>query len=306
MSSAGVRPAAPSDAAAVHRVTQAAWAEHADLDPPTSVLAEDEGTVRADLASGTVLVAEAAHEVVAALRLQPGPGGLLWVRRVAVRPDHRRRGLAALLLRAAEDLAARSALPARLRLQVRHVLPGSRRLYERLGWAAVERHDFYDTLALPVPLGVPTAAAMRDLGSLLAREVLRAGDLVLLDGPLGAGKTTLAQGVGAGLAVRTPVRSPTYTLADEHAGTDPRTGAPLRLLHLDAWRLAAPAEVDDLDLDLTGAVTVVEWGADRAEQLAEDHLLVRLGRPAQDDGRTALLVPHGGAWAERLAAAGLL
>ena len=150
-----------------------------------------------------------------------------------------------------------------------------------------------------VQLTVATAEAMRALGERLGAHLLRAGDLVLLDGPLGAGKTTLTQGIARGLGVQAPVRSPTYTVADVHTGT--RAG----LLHVDAWRLGSSAELDDLDLDTDGVVTVVEWGVGRAEQLAERHLLVRLARAAggseEGDARTVELVPRGDEWVTRLA-----
>jgi tRNA threonylcarbamoyladenosine biosynthesis protein TsaE len=124
-------------------------------------------------------------------------------------------------------------------------------------------------------LNVPTAEAMRRLGERLA-GLLRAGDLVLLTGDLGAGKTTLAQGIGAGLRVRGDVTSPTFVIAREHPST---SGGPA-LVHVDAYRLGSLAEVDDLDLDtaLEGSVTVVEWGSGLVEGLAASHLEVRLTR----------------------------
>src|ERR1700693_1102694 len=123
----------------------------------------------------------------------------------------------------------------------------------------------------PRDVRVPTADAMRDLGRDLA-GLLRAGDLVILAGPLGAGKTTLVQGIGAGLNVRGPVTSPTFVIARVHpvlAGSG-RSGP--SLVHADAYRLGSVSELDDLDLDLDvdRAVTVVEWGEGLAEGLAED------------------------------------
>lgn len=140
-----------------------------------------------------------------------------------------------------------------------------------------------------------TAEDTRALGRALA-AVLRAGDLVVLAGPLGAGKTVLVQGIGAGLGVPGRVTSPTFVLARVHA--DGR----LPLVHVDAYRLGSVDEIDDLDLDadLDASVTVVEWGAGLVERLADAHLLVRLSRAA-DDRRTAELVPVGGDWAQRLA-----
>ena len=141
---------------------------------------------------------------------------------------------------------------------------------------------------------LPTAADTRALGAELA-GLLRAGDLVVLVGPLGAGKTALTQGIGEALGVREPVTSPTFVIARVH------TGGRLPLVHVDAYRLAGAADVDDLDLDVgvAGSVTVVEWGQGLVEQLADEHLEVRLDR-RDDDVRTAELVPHGATWAARL------
>jgi tRNA threonylcarbamoyladenosine biosynthesis protein TsaE len=141
---------------------------------------------------------------------------------------------------------------------------------------------------------LPTPQDTRALGERLA-GLLRAGDLVVLVGPLGAGKTALTQGIGAGLGVREQVTSPTFVLARVH-----RSGR-LPLVHVDAYRLGSMADVDDLDLDASTAesVTVVEWGQGLVEQLADEHLEVRLDR-RDDDVRTAVLVPHGPGWEQRL------
>jgi tRNA threonylcarbamoyladenosine biosynthesis protein TsaE len=145
------------------------------------------------------------------------------------------------------------------------------------------------------PIELPTATATRELGMALGR-VLQAGDLVLLVGPLGAGKTVFAQGIGAALGVSGQVVSPTFVIARVHRG------GRLPLVHVDAYRLGSVAEVDDLDLDadLAESVTVVEWGGGLVEQLAEGYLEVRLARSATDERRTAVLHPHGGTWAARL------
>ena len=141
---------------------------------------------------------------------------------------------------------------------------------------------------------LPTPADTRALGAALA-AVVRAGDLVVLVGPLGAGKTALTQGLGAALGVREPVTSPTFVISRVHRG------GRLPLVHVDAYRLGGVADVDDLDLDASAeeSVTVVEWGQGLVEQLADEHLEVRLDR-RDDDVRTALLVPHGPGWEQRL------
>ncbi|HEY4625531.1 MAG TPA: tRNA (adenosine(37)-N6)-threonylcarbamoyltransferase complex ATPase subunit type 1 TsaE [Blastococcus sp.] len=141
---------------------------------------------------------------------------------------------------------------------------------------------------------LPTPEDTFALGRALA-GLLRAGDLVVLVGPLGAGKTALTQGIGAGLGVREPVTSPTFVISRVH-----RQGR-VPLVHVDAYRLGSVGDVDDLDLDASTdeSVTVVEWGQGLVEQLADEHLEVRLER-RDDDVRTALLVPHGPGWDERL------
>jgi len=123
---------------------------------------------------------------------------------------------------------------------------------------------------------VATRAAMHALGERLA-TLLRAGDLVLLTGDLGAGKTTLTQGIGAGLGVRGPITSPTFVIARVH----PSEVAGPPLVHVDAYRLGSIAEVEDLDLEasLDEAITVVEWGEGLVEGLAENRLQVHLVRP---------------------------
>jgi tRNA threonylcarbamoyladenosine biosynthesis protein TsaE len=142
-------------------------------------------------------------------------------------------------------------------------------------------------------IALATVDDTREFGRRLA-AVLRPGDLVLLSGPLGAGKTALAQGIGAGLHVRGEVTSPTFVIARVHRGD-------ITLVHADAYRLGDVAEIDDLDLDAAAedAVTVVEWGEGRAEHLNEAYLQVRIARQ-DDDTRIVELVPHGGDWAERL------
>jgi tRNA threonylcarbamoyladenosine biosynthesis protein TsaE len=153
---------------------------------------------------------------------------------------------------------------------------------------------------------VPSAVAMRDLGGLLA-GVLKAGDLVVLTGDLGAGKTTLTQGIGARMMVRGDVTSPTFVIARVHPSL---VGGPA-LVHVDAYRLDTLSEVDDLDLDasLADSVTVVEWGEGLVEGLAADRLEVRLERrrgaagpdDAEMDGdepRTVRLRGFGSRWAD--------
>lgn len=142
------------------------------------------------------------------------------------------------------------------------------------------------------------AEQTRALGERLA-GLLRAGDLVVLVGDLGAGKTTLTQGIGAGLGVRGQVASPTFIIARAH----PSLGSGPHLVHVDAYRLGSLDEVDALDLEssLEDSVTVVEWGEGLVEQLSDDWLEIRLERPRGEGGadvRVAHLTGHGPRWAE--------
>lgn len=124
------------------------------------------------------------------------------------------------------------------------------------------RFDVVDTEAME--------AFGRDLGG-----QLRAGDLVVLTGALGAGKTTLTRGIGAGLGVRGPVQSPTFVLARTHPNL--ADGAPL--VHVDAYRLGDAALVDDLDLDFDNSVVVVEWGAGLVDDVSDSRLEIVIERP---------------------------
>jgi tRNA threonylcarbamoyladenosine biosynthesis protein TsaE len=149
---------------------------------------------------------------------------------------------------------------------------------------------------MSIEIAVPTPLQMRALGERLA-GILRAGDLVVLTGSLGAGKTTLAQGIGIGLDVRGSVTSPTFVIARVHP---PLHGGPA-LVHADAYRLGGDLEVDDLDLDasLDESVTLVEWGEGAVEKLAADRLVVRIERPVATDGdeRVVRIAGVGERWA---------
>lgn len=120
---------------------------------------------------------------------------------------------------------------------------------------------------------VASSAAMGELGARLA-GVLRGGDLVVLTGPLGAGKTTMTRGLGAALGARGQVSSPTFVLARTH----PTTAGP-DLVHVDAYRLSDPVELDDLDLDWDAAIVVVEWGRGMVDGISDSVLDVEISRP---------------------------
>ncbi|MCX7523252.1 tRNA (adenosine(37)-N6)-threonylcarbamoyltransferase complex ATPase subunit type 1 TsaE [Microbacterium sp. STN6] len=155
-----------------------------------------------------------------------------------------------------------------------------------------------------MPQGANTVATpeqMEQLGRRLAAW-LEPGDLVVLTGPLGAGKTTLTRGLGEGLNVRTPITSPTFVLARTHPSLV--GGAPL--VHVDAYRLGSAMELDDLDIDFARSITVVEWGDGLLDGVAESWLDVAIARPTGATGadvaldapepRTVTITGHGPRW----------
>jgi tRNA threonylcarbamoyladenosine biosynthesis protein TsaE len=152
-------------------------------------------------------------------------------------------------------------------------------------------------------LQVATPESMHALGVALGAQ-LRAGDLLVLTGPLGAGKTTLTRGIGEGLQVRGPVTSPTFVLARTHPSLV--DGPPL--VHVDAYRLASPVELDDLDIDFANSVVVVEWGAGMLDGLTDTWLDVTIARPEGSaageldadetvEERAVTMTGHGPRWA---------
>ena len=147
---------------------------------------------------------------------------------------------------------------------------------------------------MPINASSSSVAETRDLAAALA-ELARPGDVLLLVGDLGAGKTAFTQGFGAALGVVEPITSPTFTLARVYRGR-------LEMNHLDVYRLTQLDEVMDLGLQelLDGdSVTLIEWGDVIAPALAADYLEVRLAFGDADDDRVISLRPVGGRWAAR-------
>ena len=140
---------------------------------------------------------------------------------------------------------------------------------------------------------VKSVDAMRELGMKLASH-LHAGDIVVLRGNLGAGKTALTQGIGKYLGIE-DVTSPTFVIARSHKGAIP-------LIHVDAYRLLDAGnqsfEIDDLDLDTSraGAITVIEWGEEVAARMQEDYLLVDISFGVNEDEREVSFIGHGKRW----------
>lgn len=266
------------------------------LDPPSTALSETATTVGATVAAYGGLLA-LVDGVPAGAMLYAADGPVLGLRRVSVHPRFQGRGVASAMVGCAEEDAVRRGLR-QVRLVARRELPETVEFWQRRGYCPMEHgeHNLVLMKAMPVELTVPTAEEMRAVGAQLAGQV-RAGDVLVLSGDLGAGKTTFTQGLGAGLRVRGDITSPTFVISRVHPSL---VGGPA-LVHVDAYRVGGIAELDDLDLDagLDDAVTVVEWGHGLAEHLAADRLdiVVTRGDDDTDETRGLRITPVGPRWA---------
>lgn len=310
--------AGPEHAAAVLDVIHRSFGARQELDPPSTALDETVESVAAVLAGPGGLLVERRGEPMGALLFDESRPGLLGLRRVSVDPDIQARGVASAMVGVAEDTAEERGKDG-IWLHVREELPETVRFWARRKYHQVRQDgpllEFGKTLWLARE--VPTPGAMHHLAGRVA-SLLRGGDLLVLSGDLGAGKTTFTQGLGEALGVRGPITSPTFVLARTHPSLV--DGPPL--VHVDAYRLAGAEEVDDLDLDATAdeAVTVVEWGAGLAEQLSDSWLSVTIevrgprpvdplgtphdGEPHADvppedvEPRVVTIKPHGPRWVD--------
>jgi tRNA threonylcarbamoyladenosine biosynthesis protein TsaE len=295
-----VRRVGAEEAATVHRVVHAAFEARPPLDPPASALAESPAELEQRLSRHGGLLACVDETPAGALVLDPA-GSTMYLRRFGVVPSQQGHGVAAALIEAAVEAAEGYD---DLTVVAREELPATIRFWERQGFREIRRDPPNVELRRPLRTAVfqaPDAEAMRGLGRSLAGQ-LAPGDLIVLTGALGAGKTTFTQGLGAGLGVRGQVTSPTFVIARVHPS---EVGGPA-LVHVDAYRLGGIAELDDLDLDtsLEQAVTVVEWGEGIAEGLSESRLEVDIvrsdGADEGDDGaeehRRVEITPVGPRW----------
>jgi len=292
-----IRLVGPEEAPAVLEIVRAAFSTRPALHPPADALGETEESIAAALENGGLLASYDDGRDVGALVLDP-QGPTLWLRRVGVLPEVRDHGVATALV---SEAMARAEGYDELAVLAREELPATSRFWREHGFVPVGGTSPYVELRRPAPRSydAPDAASMRALGAALATS-LRAGDVVVLSGELGAGKTTFAQGLGAGLGVRGDVTSPTFVISRVH----PSLGAGPPLVHVDAYRLGGVAELDDLDLDtsLDEAVTIVEWGEGIAEGLADDRVEVRIERAVADeqsgdlDPRRVRIAPVGTRW----------
>ncbi|MGF9755310.1 tRNA (adenosine(37)-N6)-threonylcarbamoyltransferase complex ATPase subunit type 1 TsaE [Microvirga sp. 0TCS3.31] len=272
-----VRRVGPEAAADVLAVVQEAFGARPALDPPADALGEDIDSVKRLLARRGGLLAVLDDRPVGCVVLDPDPDGLV-LRRFGVAPAAQGRGVASALVDAAVEAATgRSAV----RVVAREELPGTVAFWEAHDFVVTGGSSPYVELArwLGTTFDAPDAETMRELGVRVGAGLV-AGDLVVLTGELGAGKTTFTQGLGEGLGVRGGVTSPTFVIARVH----PALADGPDLVHVDAYRLGGLEELDDLDLDtsLDSAVTVVEWGAGLAEGLADSRLEVVIERTVGD------------------------
>ncbi|MGH1563566.1 tRNA (adenosine(37)-N6)-threonylcarbamoyltransferase complex ATPase subunit type 1 TsaE [Mumia sp. DW29H23] len=305
--------APPERAADVLAVIRRSFGARPALDPPSTAMSESVESIREALDEGGGLLVERRGKPIGAMLYDVSRPGLLGFRRVSVDPDHQDRGVASAMVGVAEDTAEERGLDG-VWLDVREELPENVTFWTRRRYFPVRQQgttiEFGKTLWLAREL--PTAEDAQAFGARLA-SLLRAGDVVVMSGGLGAGKTTLTQGIGEGLGVRGPVTSPTFVLARTHPNL---VGGPL-LVHVDAYRLGGALELDDLDLDTATeeSVTVVEWGEGIAEDLSDSWLEVRLERRAatvldplgaeaptredidDHDVRLVTVKPHGARWA---------
>jgi tRNA threonylcarbamoyladenosine biosynthesis protein TsaE len=306
--------AGPEHAAVIVDIIHRSFGARPALDPPTTALDETAETVARTLATAGGLLVERRGLPMGAMLFDESRPGQLGLRRVCVDPDIQARGVASAMLGVAEDTAEERGKDG-IWLDVREELPETVQFWSRRLYHPVGRDEPFIEFGKTLWLAreVPTPEEMRALAARLA-PLLRAGDLLVLSGDLGAGKTTFTQGLGESLGVRGPITSPTFVLARTHPSLV--EGPPL--VHVDAYRLGDLSEIDDLDLDSTteAAVTVVEWGDGMAEQLTDSWLHLRievrgprpidplgtphdgdLGDVAEDaDPRVVTIKPHGPRW----------
>ncbi len=289
MSVLRVAKAVAGDAPVVRDVIRAAFAPRPQLEPATTALDETVDSVAEALRrhgglictvdgepAGVLLFATSAAAVDAG-----AGGGVAVLRRLSVVPHRQSHGVASALVDAAEEVAAVRGYDD-IRVAVRAALPETMGFWRRRGYAELDAtggSHIQLGKALPFEVFTADADATRAVGGAIG-ACARAGDVVVLTGELGAGKTTFVQGLGVGLGVRGDVTSPTFVISRVH----PSLGIGPALVHVDAYRLGDGAELDDLDLDslVAGAVTVVEWGEGIAEALSDDRLRVHLGRTRGD------------------------
>jgi len=297
----------PEAATEVLGIVRAAFSARPPLDPPADALGETEASMKERLSGFGGVVARLDGVGVGTVLMDPADS-TLWLRRFAVLPDQQGHGVAHKMVTYAAGVAGAEGFDD-LAVIAREELPETLRFWERQGFREISRESPAVRLHRPLNEHVVEALdadAMFELGRRVA-GLVAAGDVLVLSGGLGAGKTTFTKGLGAGLEVRGEITSPTFVIARVHPST---VGGP-ELVHVDAYRLGGIEELDDLDLDtdLDDAVTVVEWGEGLAEGLSESRLEIRIVRAEADeapldlveapdgaDPRRVEIVPVGARW----------
>lgn len=276
MNTLNVKEAHGKDAEAVLRVIQRSFGARPVLDPPAPAMSETVDSVRAVLESAGGLLVERRGEVMGGLLFDESRDGQLGLTRVSVDPRWQNRGVASAMVGVAEDIAEERGYDG-IWLNARLELPEMVEFWSRRKYLVADRQG--SSVEFGKTLWLSREAHSITETQLIAQRVaglLRAGDLLVLSGDLGAGKTTFTQALGEELGVRGPITSPTFVISRVH----PSLVDGPALVHVDAYRLGDALELDDLDLDASvdEAVTVVEWGEGKAEQLASSYLLVSLER----------------------------
>jgi len=290
-----------SDAEGMVEVIRAAFGARPPLEPPSTAADETPESIRDLLAhGGSAIYATVAGSPAGVILISTAAPELARFSRVSVHPGFQRHGIASAMVTAAEDHAAERGYRT-AELFAREELGELISFWLRRGYCVARQvpHGVMLAKTLPLAILVPTADEMRRLGVRLS-GILEPGDLVVAAGELGAGKTTLAQGVGQGLDSEGPIISPTFVLSRMHRST---SGKP-DLLHVDAYRLSSGAELEDLDLDehVAHAITFVEWGTGLAEGLAENRLEIDIRTTADSwpgangDARLVLIRAVGSRW----------
>jgi tRNA threonylcarbamoyladenosine biosynthesis protein TsaE len=278
--------ASPQDAAAMVEVIHSAFGARPPVNPPSDADDETTETLAAKLRRGNAIFAQVEGRPAGVIVVLPDPdaAGTARFSRVSVRPDLQRHGIASAMVTAAEELAAIRGFE-RVELLARMEFGEFIAFWQHRGFVVDRRVDHGVILAKPLPLAikVPTSEAMVRLGERLAK-LLERGDVILAAGDLGAGKTTLTQGIGRGLGSEGPIISPTFVLSRLHPS---RIGRPT-LMHVDAYRLSTASELDDLDLDaaIADSITVVEWGQGVADGLSDDRLEIDIWTSEADSTAT--------------------
>lgn len=281
-----LRLAKPEDARVLAALINRAFSARPKLDPPAPATNDDENFVRGVLESNGGMVAEVDGEILGSILFDRTRPNALGLRRVSVDPGGQNSGVASAMVEYAESLFEVD----EIWLTARQELPKTIEFWIKRGYTIRETEPPLVELAKPArcKITLPDLSDTEELAKKVA-ALLKSGDVVILTGDLGAGKTTFTQFLGAALGMRGPITSPTFVIARTHPSL---IGGPA-LVHVDAYRMGSAAEFADLDLDISvdDSITVVEWGVGMAEQLSESWLHISFSAD-----REATINAHGPRW----------